>query len=167
MRDIQEQIKLSSKWFMVLVLICVFGFVRQMTGEVKTVDFFSESIDRTMRYNIFLPENYNTSTKNYPVLYLLHGLTSDYWAWVRYGAPQYATNYDLILVMPDAGNSWYVNWAKSEEGQKNNFRRKGAYLKHDRGPAGDKKRRQGQDCLPAEHHYCFNRWNSKGERPGG
>ena len=29
--------------------------------------------------------------------------------------------YDLIVVMPDAGNSWYVNWAKSEDGQKNNW----------------------------------------------
>jgi S-formylglutathione hydrolase FrmB len=28
-------------------------------------------------------------------------------------------NRDLIIVMPDAGNSWYLNWAESSEGQKN------------------------------------------------
>jgi S-formylglutathione hydrolase FrmB len=28
---------------------------------------------------------------------------------------------DLIVVMPDVGNSWYVNWAKSEGDQKNNW----------------------------------------------
>ena len=37
------------------------------------------------------------------------------------GVPEYARAYDLIVVMPDAGNSWYVNWAKSEDGQKNRW----------------------------------------------
>ena len=35
--------------------------------------------------------------------------------------PEYAANYDLIVVMPDAGNSWYVNWAESEGGEKNDW----------------------------------------------
>src|SRR5262249_11917599 len=37
------------------------------------------------------------------------------------GVPAYAKNYKLIVVMPDGGNSWYVNWAQSEEGQKNQW----------------------------------------------
>ena len=88
---------------------------------VKTVEFQSDSVGRKMKYNIVLPAKYEQSSDRYPVLYLLHGLTSNYTAWARMGVPQYARAYDLIVVMPDVGNSWYVNWAKSDEGQKNNW----------------------------------------------
>jgi S-formylglutathione hydrolase FrmB len=55
------------------------------------------------------------------VLYLLHGYSSNYLAWARMAVPEYARSYDLIVVMPDVGNSWYVNWAVSEDGQKNRW----------------------------------------------
>jgi putative tributyrin esterase len=88
---------------------------------VKTVEFNSESVGRKMKYNIVLPAKYEQSTDRYPVLYLLHGYSGNYTNWSRMGVPDYARAYDLIVVMPDGGNSWYVNWAKSEEGQKNNW----------------------------------------------
>ena len=88
---------------------------------LKTVEFTSPAVGRTMKYNIVLPKDYDTSAKRYPVLYLLHGLTQNYTAWgLQNGTPFYAGLYsDLIVVMPDGGNSWYVNWATSEAGQKN------------------------------------------------
>ena len=91
--------------------------------ELKTVEFVSPAVERTMKYNVLLPRDYETSTQRYPVLYLLHGLTQNYTAWgLSNGAPFYAGLYDdLIVVMPDVGNSWYVNWAEHESGQKNNW----------------------------------------------
>jgi S-formylglutathione hydrolase FrmB len=91
--------------------------------ELRTVDFFSPAVDRAMKYNIVLPRGYETSSERYPVLYLLHGLTQNYTAWgLTNGTPFYAGLYDdLIVVMPDGGNSWYVNWAENEGGQKNNW----------------------------------------------
>ncbi|HEX8200634.1 MAG TPA: alpha/beta hydrolase family protein [Isosphaeraceae bacterium] len=86
---------------------------------VRTVAFEAPSVGRTMKYNVVLPEGYDDSTAKYPVLYLLHGLTSNYTAWARMGVPRYARRYNLIVVMPDAGNSWYVNWSESEGDQKN------------------------------------------------
>jgi S-formylglutathione hydrolase FrmB len=88
---------------------------------LKTVEFNSESVGRTLKYNILLPRAYDASTDRYPVLYLLHGLTQNYTAWgLDNGAPVYTALYDdLIVVMPDGGNSWYVNWAVNEGGQKN------------------------------------------------
>jgi putative tributyrin esterase len=88
---------------------------------VKTIEFEAKSVGRKMKYNIALPERYETTQDRYPVLYLLHGLTSNYTAWAHLGAPKYARAYDLIVVMPDVGNSWYANWAESEEGQKNDW----------------------------------------------
>lgn len=95
--------------------------VRAQAPAHKTVEFDSPSVGRKMKYNIVLPDNYENSTERYPVLYLLHGYSSNYTAWARMGVPAYAKNYKLIVVMPDGGNSWYVNWAKSDEGQKNQW----------------------------------------------
>jgi putative tributyrin esterase len=94
---------------------------RAQALPVKTVAFASESVGRTMKYNIVLPAKYEQSTDRYPVLYLLHGLTSNYADWARMRVPEYAAAYELIVVMPDVGNTWYVNWAKSDEGQKNRW----------------------------------------------
>ena len=52
---------------------------------------------------------------------LLHGLSQNYQAWSRQGVGFYAPLFDMIIVMPDAGNSWYVNWAQSDGGQKNDW----------------------------------------------
>jgi S-formylglutathione hydrolase FrmB len=73
-----------------------------------------------MRYNIILPKDYEETGKRYPTLYLLHGIFGNYAAWAE-GAKIHAPAHDLIVVMPDAGNSWYVNWAGSAEGQKVNW----------------------------------------------
>jgi S-formylglutathione hydrolase FrmB len=90
---------------------------------VTTVEFYSPAVDRTMKYNIVLPVGYDDVGSNvrYPVLYLLHGLTQNYTVWARQGVPFYAQMYNVIVVMPDGGNSWYVNWAESEGGQKNDW----------------------------------------------
>lgn len=90
-------------------------------ANVKTVAFDSPSVGRKMKYNIVLPTNYEKSSDHYPVLYLLHGLTSNYTAWAAMNVPVYAAQYDLIVVMPDVGNTCYVNWAKTEGDQKNNW----------------------------------------------
>ena len=88
---------------------------------VKTVDFKSEAVGRKLKYNIVLPTKYDQSTERFPVLYLLHGLTGNYTNWAGMGVPKYASKFNLIVVMPDGGNSWYVNWAKSDDGQKNDW----------------------------------------------
>lgn len=83
---------------------------------VQTVEVEGPSIGRTLKFNVVLPASYEKETdRRYPVLYLLHGLTSNYTHWAKMRVPEYARPLDLIVVMPDAGNSWYVNWAKSED----------------------------------------------------
>jgi uncharacterized protein (TIGR03000 family) len=88
---------------------------------VKTVEFDSASVGRKLKYNIVLPDKYDQTKERYPVLYLLHGFTGNYTNWSRMGVPEYARSHELIVVMPDGGNSWYVNWAQSDEGQKNQW----------------------------------------------
>ncbi len=90
---------------------------------LQTVEFFSAAVDRQMKYDIVLPVDYADSGKSYPVIYLLHGYMQNYTVWGRnLGAAFYArTIGDLIIVMPDGGNTWFVNFAESENGARNNW----------------------------------------------
>jgi S-formylglutathione hydrolase FrmB len=108
-------------WVLLAIFVLVPITAAAQGPTLKTVDFESQAVGRAMKYNILLPRAYDTSNLRYPVLYLLHGLTQNYTAWgLQNGAPFYSGLFDdLIVVMPDAGNSWYVNYAASDEGQKN------------------------------------------------
>ncbi|MFP6584563.1 MAG: alpha/beta hydrolase family protein [Candidatus Hydrogenedentota bacterium] len=111
------QFKIRVMTFGLVWATCILAMAKPQ--PVQTIEFDAPSVDRTMKYNIVLPEGYKKSKVNYPVLYLLHGLTSNYTHWALMGVPKYAARYDMIIVMPDVGNSWYINWAESDEGQKN------------------------------------------------
>jgi putative tributyrin esterase len=78
---------------------------------VKDFSFHSTSLERDMRYRVIFPRDYNRGGR-FPVLYLLHGLYGDYLNWdTRTGLQNYAQNLRLLIVMPDAGDSWYTNSA--------------------------------------------------------
>jgi S-formylglutathione hydrolase FrmB len=106
----------------IIVLIALSSVRAAEPLPVKTVEFDGPSVGRKMKYNIVVPAGYELSSeRRFPVLYLLHGYSSNYTAWARLSVPRYAARYDLIVVMPDAGNSWYVNWAESKDDQKNQW----------------------------------------------
>ena len=88
---------------------------------VTEQQFFSESLQRDMVINVVLPRGYENTDSRYPVLYLCHGLTSNYHEFEYVGVPEYLNRFDMIVVMVDVGNSWYVNWAQSEDNQHNNY----------------------------------------------
>ena len=65
----------------------------------------------------YLPDGYEDSTRKYPVLYLLHGWTDNETSWIQMGDMQRIADdaiasrqaVPMIIVMPDAGETWYVN----------------------------------------------------------
>jgi putative tributyrin esterase len=107
--------------FLVLVATCVAQVQRRDVAHSKTPEscvrmqdgaFHSAAIDREMKYRVLLPCFYQSSSGRFPVLYLLHGLHGDYLNWdTRTNLERYALRYALIVVMPDAGDSWYTNSA--------------------------------------------------------
>jgi len=90
---------------------------------LETVEYYSPAVDRRMKFDVVLPEGYYEGDARYPVLYLLHGFMQNYTVWGRNLAGAFYARElnDLILVMPDGGNSWFVNYASSEAGQKNDW----------------------------------------------
>ena len=78
--------------------------------------FLSESLGREMHYRVLLPTGYAESARSFPVLYLLHGWHGDYKNWSTLtDLTHYAEKLPIIIVMPDASDSWYVNSATSPQ----------------------------------------------------
>ena len=79
----------------------------------------SKILNMDRKYAIYLPPGYETSQRNYPVLYLLHGGGDDQTGWVQFGEVQLITDKaiaegtatPMIIVMPDAntGRRGYSN----------------------------------------------------------
>ncbi|MBZ5628933.1 MAG: esterase family protein [Acidobacteriia bacterium] len=79
-------------------------------ATIRDATFQSASLGRTMKYRIILPAGYDRGARRYPVLYLLHGLIGSYLDWdTKTHLEEYAAPLRLIIVMPDAGDSWYTN----------------------------------------------------------
>ncbi|GAB1452004.1 alpha/beta hydrolase-fold protein [Draconibacterium sp.] len=88
------------------------------TGKVfESLKFESKKVGYPVEYSIYLPADYETSNRSYPVLYLLHGYSDDETGWIQFGeansiADKGIANGDFsscIIVMPDGKVSWYVN----------------------------------------------------------
>ncbi|HUP91553.1 MAG TPA: alpha/beta hydrolase-fold protein [Solimonas sp.] len=66
------------------------------------------------RVRVLVPQDYATSGKRYPVLYLLHDAPGDFTSWTRLGLAQEATaGLDVVAIMPDGGGGdpgWYSDW---------------------------------------------------------
>ena len=82
-------------------------------ASVETIQLQSKLVNATLPYNVILPADYRLSkTTRYPVLYLLHGLGGHYSDWLtRTNVADYATQYRMIVVMPEGNDSWYVDGA--------------------------------------------------------
>ena len=73
--------------------------------------FYSRSLNRDVHYLVLLPRNY-AAGRRFPVLYLLHGLYGDYKNWdTRTHLESAARSLPVLIVTPDADDSWYTNSA--------------------------------------------------------
>src|SRR5256714_4041442 len=79
--------------------------------SVETIQLQSKLVNATLPYNVILPNDYRSSTtRRYPVLYLLHGLDGHYSDWLtRTNVADYAAQYRIIVVMPEGNDNWYVD----------------------------------------------------------
>ncbi len=93
-------------------------YLQVLRGAVKqglTVE--SKILGKPVRYSIYLPFDYETSMRFYPVVYMLHGGEGSDVQWIDTGeanltADEAISNRiipPMILVMPDAGMSRYIN----------------------------------------------------------
>ena len=80
-------------------------------------EFYSKAINISTGMNVILPED--VSDGDYPTLYLLHGYTDNYDAWMRWTSiERYVRDYKLAVVMPDVHKSFYNDFPGINGGYK-------------------------------------------------
>jgi enterochelin esterase-like enzyme len=107
----------------ILFIVSLFlGTTLLMAQQGKVQDNLtlpSKILKSDRKFAIYLPPDYETSQRSYPVLYLLHGAGDDQTGWVQFGevlritdkAIADGTATPMIIVMPDAntGQRGYFN----------------------------------------------------------
>jgi enterochelin esterase-like enzyme len=103
----------------IFLLIAVVPVMAQGSKVYDNLSLKSQILNMDRKYAIYLPPGYETSQRNYPVLYLLHGGGDDQTGWVQFGEVQLITDKaiaegsatPMIIVMPDAntGKRGYSN----------------------------------------------------------
>jgi putative tributyrin esterase len=73
--------------------------------------FVSETLGMASSMRVLLPEPVRAKPpRQYPVLFLLHGLSDDETAWTRFsGLERYVNTLDLAVIMPNVHRSFYSN----------------------------------------------------------
>ncbi len=114
------RIKIKLAPIIVYTFLSFFGVSAsaQNTGKVMEYKMIkSNLLNRDVKYSVYLPFDYFTSERSYPVVYLLHGLGDNHTGWVQFGeinrladqAIADGTIPPMILIMPDGAKSFYIN----------------------------------------------------------
>ena len=113
-----------------IVWIVALFFVIPLMGQGHSGKVFdalsmkSNILNGERKYAVYLPPDYESSNRSYPVLYLLHGAGDDQTGWVQFGEVLRITDKaikegkatPMVIIMPDAntGKRGYFNSVKGD-----------------------------------------------------
>ena len=115
---IMSPIKCFTPLASVLFLFMTYAVSAQSVLK-ESLAIKSSVLGKEVRYSVLLPADYERSSRKYPVLYLLHGYSDDETGWTQFGEVKDIADRAfaagdmtaMIIVMPDADVSWYINSA--------------------------------------------------------
>ncbi len=115
---------MKKTFLLTLPFLCPALLVAQIGKVLDNLVMTSKILKMDRKYAIYLPPDYETSQRSYPVLYLLHGSGDDQTGWVQFGEVLHIADEainsgkatPMIIVMPDAnmGQRGYFNDPKDE-----------------------------------------------------
>ncbi len=100
-------------YLVVLSMLISFNGIGQSGKVFDQLSHTSKILKSERNFAIYLPPDYNTSQRSYPVLYLLHGKGDDQTGWIQFGEVLHITDKaikegkstPMIIVMPDANTN--------------------------------------------------------------
>lgn len=103
---------MNMKKILPFLLVLLAPVVSANAGKLVTDSLRSSILDTTVKYNVYLPDGFDLSAKEYPVVYLLHGLSDTYTAWEERGRMKWVADEliasgearEMVIVMPNAGH---------------------------------------------------------------
>jgi len=100
-----------TRHYSTFTFLLLLTFPAAVLGQprIRRFNYYSESVHDTMHIVVLLPTQYKPR-HTYPVLFLLHGYGGDQDDWTsKTDIVSYTAAMQVIVVMPEAKNSWYVN----------------------------------------------------------
>lgn len=114
----------KSVLLFVILFLSTISLIAQSGKVIDNLTMTSKILKGERKYAVYLPPDYETSQRSYPVLYLLHGAGDDQTGWVQFGevlnitdkAIQEGKATPMIIIMPDAntGQRGYFNNLKND-----------------------------------------------------
>lgn len=108
-----------KKILLPLYLLMAMASAAQSGKVMDNLSLKSKVLNMERQYAVYLPPDYETSQRSYPVLYLLHGSGDDQTGWVQFGEVLRITDgairdgiaTPMVIIMPDAntGQRGYNN----------------------------------------------------------
>jgi S-formylglutathione hydrolase FrmB len=114
---------MKKTFLLAMAIVYSLSLLAQNGKVIESLTFESQMVTYPVEYSVYLPPDYETSERSYPVLYLLHGYSDDETGWIQFGeankiADKGIENGDFsscIIVMPDGKVSWYINNFKGDD----------------------------------------------------
>ena len=93
-----------------IMLLC--SVIGANAGKIVTDSIKSNILNFTIKYNVYLPDGFDQSDEQYPVVYLLHGMYGAYEDWDKMGRMKLVADEQIksgescpmVIVMPTAGD---------------------------------------------------------------
>lgn len=116
---------------LLLILGFLFTFVSAFPQGGKVIESltFTSKSGVKINYSVYLPEDYASSQRSYPVVYLLHGYSDDETGWIQFGEANKIVDKGIgegkipssILIIPDGRITWYCNSYDQKTNWEDNF----------------------------------------------
>ena len=103
--------------FFLAIIGVQFSFSQNPGKVIEQLTIQSTILNKPVNYTVYLPPDYESSQRSYPVVYLLHGYTDDNTGWLQFGeinrladkAIAEGTIPPMIIIMPNGDSSYYIN----------------------------------------------------------
>jgi enterochelin esterase-like enzyme len=108
----------GSRYLFLFYTLIAMASANAQQGKVIEEQTVKSTIrGKNVKYTIYLPPDYETSQRTYPIVYLLHGYTDDNTGWLQFGEINRFMNNGIaegklppmIVVMPNADSTFYIN----------------------------------------------------------
>jgi len=101
--------------FITSIFIAIISFAQGIVKEKQIIK--SQILNKDVHFSIYLPSDYNSSERDYPVTYLLHGYGDADDGWIQFGEVNRLADEaiasgkipPMIIVTPDGFQSFYIN----------------------------------------------------------
>lgn len=102
-------------WLYIILVLSGIDVLRALPIEKEGLSVYSPALKKEVSYSIVLPEGYEDTNTEYPVLYMLHGIGGDNASWLEYGNVARVMDsmvkaekiQPFIMVIPDGYLSYY------------------------------------------------------------